>query len=93
MEAYTQALAVLQLTLDRLPLETRDNEYLANTRASQAADDMLENWTAMNPQHRFGNLAGEFLHAGAFSRGKNDGFHSVRFVNAGTIRKRSRNGK
>ena len=69
--------SIAKMLLDHLRLVAGDNKQLANTRAEQPAEDMLEDRFALDAQHRFGQLVGEFLHARAFASGKDNCFHGL----------------
>jgi hypothetical protein len=74
-DSNSQFRAGAKVFFDYLGAVTDHDKNLFNSSVAQTCDDVLENGLSLHEQHWLGALIGEFAHAGAYTSGKNYGFH------------------
>ena len=60
---------VFKRLLNHFGAKAGDDEYVLNPVANKTFNNMLKNRRAVDLEHRFGKLVGQFAHARALARG------------------------
>ena len=79
--------AARKMVFNYLRAKACDDKDIANPRADEPFDDMFENRFAMDRQHGFGQLIGQFSHPRAFAGCQNHSFHPVSLRGANSLAK------